>query len=230
MISIDGVHTADPMTDSSGVKLHKQKRTCSPGAVMHVFITLALCVACGFMFTEIMALKRMNIKLSAKMSSFEFTNSPTAVNASIYSLISSLQSSLTNQSEHIDYILRILPSSAVNASELSALNDSVHSYMDSQNLALRSDLSLVNSTMIQSVAFLRSNLSLLDSTLSNIKPPSAQCRTISTAWNNRGSGLIEYLERHYVYCNSNEFMQGLVLKVMSYTSYINYQYTCCMLV
>ncbi len=64
-IALEEIHTADPITDSTGVKLsnyqRKSQQKCSPSTFIHVFITLALCAICGFLFNEIQTIKRSNL-------------------------------------------------------------------------------------------------------------------------------------------------------------------------
>ena len=58
---------------------------------------------------------------------------------------------------------------------------------------------------------------------------SVNCRNLKTGWEPKGNGPIMYLERQWVRCHQNEFMQSFVLNLAS--NYegdnVRYVYRCC---
>lgn len=58
---------------------------------------------------------------------------------------------------------------------------------------------------------------------------SVNCRNLKTGWEPKGNGAIMYLERQWVRCHQNEFMQSFVLNLAS--NYegdnVRYVYRCC---
>jgi hypothetical protein len=167
----DPISSDSTTTKKSSVKEKSVKKSFS--LLLHVFITIALCVACGLLFNEIQRLNRRidaGFSISAKSGASSGIQQPTSDpyksnNESLSkdilyleSLISDIQKSMTAMNSLIDMI------STQSQTNLILLNNSLSSVQNSVN---RQGLEIDKIDMISTQS--QSNLNLLNNSLSSVQ-------------------------------------------------------------